>query len=145
MLMSLSPSLSFPSFPFCRGEAGNFSLCSTATFVIFSIAPHCWPFPHFSSSSAFLRSLFKQSSHLSCCRPRFLQPPCSFVSDLFGNLSSFILTIWPAHFIQLLTILPTMEALVPISSLRFFIPLLSILFTPAILLIYASLIVGSIM
>ena len=29
---------------------------------------------HLSSSSAFLRSLFTQSSHLSCVLPRFLQP-----------------------------------------------------------------------
>ena len=47
---------------------------------------------HFSSSSAFSRSLFRQSSHLSCGLPRFPQPPL-FVSDIFGNLSSFILPI----------------------------------------------------
>ena len=89
------------------------SLRCTATFVIrfhwslllaFSL--------HFSSSSAFLRSLFTQSSHLSCGLPRFLQPSCFIVSDLFGNFSSFILTMCPAHFIRLLTILPTMQALV---------------------------------
>ena len=83
------------------------SLRCTATFVIrfhwslllaFSI--------HFSSSSAILRSLFTQSSHLSCGLPRFLQPSCFFFSDLFGSLSSFILTMCPAHFIRLLTILP---------------------------------------
>ena len=33
---------------------------------------------HFSSSSAFLRSLFTQSSHLSCGLPLFLQPSCIF-------------------------------------------------------------------
>ena len=43
---------------------------------------------HFSSSSAFLRSLFTQSSHLSCGLPRFLQPSCFIVSDLFGKLES---------------------------------------------------------
>ena len=59
---------------------------------------------HFSSSSAFLRSLFTQSSHLSCGLPRFLQPSCFIVSDLFGNFSSFILTMCPAHFIRLLTL-----------------------------------------
>ena len=68
---------------------------------------------HFSSSSAFLRSLFTHSSHLRCGLPRFLQPSCFFVSDLFGNLSSFILTVCPAHF---LAILPTIQALVPISA-----------------------------
>ena len=112
------------------------SLRCTATFVIrfhwslllaFSL--------HFSSSSAFLRSLFTQSSHLSCGLPRFLQPSCFIVSDLFGNFSSFILTMCPAHFIRLLTILPTMQALVPTSSRKSFILRLSTLRTPAILLI----------
>ena len=112
------------------------SLRCTATFVIrfhwslllaFSL--------HFSSSSAFLRSLFTQSSHLSCGLPRFLQPSCFIVSDLFGNFSSFILTMCPAHFIRLLTILPTIQALVPTSSRKSFILRLSTLRTPAILLI----------
>ena len=67
---------------------------------------------HFSSPSAFLRCLFTQSSHLSCGLPRFLQPSCFFVSDLFGNLSSFILTMCPAHSIRLLTILPTLQRLI---------------------------------
>ena len=62
---------------------------------------------HFSSSSAFLMSLFTQSAHLSCGLPRFLHLPCFFVPDLIGNLSSFILTMCPAHFTQLFTILPT--------------------------------------
>ena len=112
------------------------SLRSTATFVICFHWSLLLAFSlHFSSSSAFLRSLFTQSSHLNCGLPRFLIPSCFFVSDLFGNLSSFILTMCPAHFIRLLTILPTMQALVPISSLRSFILLLSTFFTPAILLI----------
>ena len=63
------------------------SLRCTATFIIrfhwslllaFSL--------HFSSSSAFLRSLFTQSSHLSCVLPRFLQPSFFIVSDPFGIL-----------------------------------------------------------
>ena len=69
------------------------SLRSTATFVTcfhWSLLLACSL--HFSSSSAFLRSLFTQSSHLSCGLPRFLKPSCFSVSDLFGNLSSFILT-----------------------------------------------------
>ena len=65
----------------------------------------------------------------------FMQPASFFVSDIFGNLSSFILTMCPVHSIRLLTILPNMQALVPTSSLMSFILLLSTLFTPAILLI----------
>ena len=61
---------------------------------------------NFSSSSAFLRSLFTQSSHLSCDLPRFLYSSGSFVSDLFGNLWSFIVAMCPTHLIRLLTILP---------------------------------------
>ena len=50
---------------------------------------------HFSSSSAFLGTIFTQASQLSCgCGlHRFLQHLCFFVSDLFGNLLSFILTM----------------------------------------------------
>ena len=93
------------------------SLRSTATFVkkinwslllAFSL--------HFSSSSAFLRSLFAQSSNVRCDLHRFLQPSCLFVSDIFGNISSFILTTCPVHFIRLLTILPTIHYFVPTSS-----------------------------
>ena len=88
-------------FPYVVVRLVYSSLRCTATFVIrfhwflllaFSL--------HFSSSSAFLRSLFTQSSHLSCGLPRFLQPSCFIVSDLFGNFSSFILTMCPAHFIR---------------------------------------------
>ena len=78
---------------------------STATFLIYfhwslllTFSLHC------SSSSAFIRSLFTQSSHLSCGLPRPLTPSCFFVTDLFGNVSSFILTMCPAHFIRRLTI-----------------------------------------
>ena len=52
---------------------------------------------HFSSSSAFLRSRFTQSSHLSCGLPLFLQPSCCFVSYLFGNISPFII-LYFIHF-----------------------------------------------
>ena len=128
--------LFFLWFPCVGVRLVYWSLPSMVTFVIcfhwslllvFSL--------HFSSSSAFHRSLFTQSSHLRCGLPRFLQPSCFFVSDLFDNLSSFILTMCPAHLIRLLTVLPTTQALVPTSSLRSFILLLSTLFTPAILLI----------
>ena len=85
--------------------------------------------------SAFLTSLFTQSSQLSCGRFSFLQSSCFFVSDIFGNLSSFIMTMCPAHFIRLFTILPTIQALVPTYYLRSFILLLYTLFTSAILIV----------
>ena len=44
-------------------------------------------------------SVFTQSFHLSCGLPRFLELSCPFVSVFFRNLSSFIHTICPAHFI----------------------------------------------
>ena len=83
------------------------SLRSTATFVTCFHWSLLLAFSlHMLSSSAFLRSLFTQSSHLSCGLPRFLEPSCFFVWALFGSLSSFIRTMCPAHFIWLLTILP---------------------------------------
>ena len=111
-LLVTQPLLFFLWFPCVGVRLVYWSPRSTATFVIcfhwylllaFSL--------HFSSSSAFLRSLFTQSSHLNCGLPRFLKPSCFFVSDLFGNWSSFILTMCPAHLIWLLTILPTMQPL----------------------------------
>ena len=42
----------------------------------------------FSSSNLFRRSIFRQSSHPSCGLPRLLQPPCFFLSPIFGTLSS---------------------------------------------------------
>ena len=44
---------------------------------------------------------------------------------LFGNLSSFILTMCPAKFNRLLTLLPTVQASVPMTSLRALILVLS--------------------
>ena len=108
--------LFFLSFHFCSGERlVNRHSAVRLRLLLLYIAPCCWTFLFHFSSSAFLRSLFTQSSHLSGDLPRFLQPSCFFVSDLFGNLSSFILTMCPAHFIRLLTILPTIQALVPMS------------------------------
>ena len=79
------------------------SLRSTATFVICFHRSLLLAFSlHFSSSSAFLRSLFTQSAHLSCGLPRFLEPSCFFFSALFASLSSFILTMWPAHCMTLI-------------------------------------------
>ena len=63
-----------------------------ATGVIFSISV-VLAFSHHFSSSAFLRSVFRQSSHLSDGLSRFLQLP--FLSrGLFGNISFFILTCY---------------------------------------------------
>ena len=94
--------LFFLCFPCVGVRLVFWSVRSTATF---EICFHNWSLLlafslHVSSSSAFLRSLYTQSSHLSCGLPRFLQPSCFFVSALFGNLSSFILTMFPAHFIR---------------------------------------------
>ena len=90
-------------------KAGQLSLRSTATFIILPIATCCWHF-----LSTVLRSLFRQYSNLNCCHP-----PCFVVADLFRNLSSFVLTMCPVHFVRILTILPTVQALlVPTSSPR---------------------------
>ena len=110
-------SCSSSGFPFVGVRLVYWSLCCTATFVICFHWSLLLAFSlHFSSSSAFLRSLFTQSSHLNCGIPRFLHPSCFFVSDLFNNLSSVILTICPAHFIRLLTILPIIQTLVERGS-----------------------------
>ena len=85
-------------------------------FCYVSTAPFCWPFSLLSSPFVAHRSLFiRQSFHVCCCPPRFVPPPCFFLGT--GNISYFILTMCPSHLIQLLTILPTMQALVPNSSL----------------------------
>ena len=105
-------SCSSSGFPCVGVSLIYWSLRSTGSMATFVICFH-WPLLlafslHFSSSSAFLRSLFTQSSHLSCCLPRFLEPSCCFVLALFGSLSSFIRTMCPSHFFRLLlTILPT--------------------------------------
>ena len=89
--------------PFVGVRLVYLSLHCKATFVIYFHWSLLLAFAlHFSSSSALLISLFTQSSHLSSGLPRFLQPSCFFVSDLFGNLSSVILTMCPAHLIRLL-------------------------------------------
>ena len=78
--------------------------------LLVSIGPCCWAFcsPLF-FLLCFSQISLTQSSHLSCGLPRFLQPSCFFVSDLFGNVSSFILIMCPAHFIRLLTTWPTIS------------------------------------
>ena len=122
--------------PLFRGEA---DLLVTATYGYFRnllpLVPVIGLFSQFSSSSAFLRSLFTQSSHLRFSLPRFLEPSCFFASALFGSLSSFIRIMCPAHFIRLLTILPTIRSSFPTSSHRSFILRLSTLLIPAIFLI----------
>ena len=85
--------LLFLSHPYGRDEAGHSSFrftviqyfCHSSQLLVLSL--HC------SSSSAFLMSLFRQSSHLRCGFPCFPQPPCLFDSVHFDKHSSFILTI----------------------------------------------------
>ena len=105
-----------------------------STFDIFPSLPDVGLSRHFSSSSAFLRSLSTQSSHLCRGLPRSLQPSYFLVSDHLRNLPSFIVTLCPAHSIRF-TILPNIQYLVPTSFLMSFILLLSTLFTLDILLI----------
>ena len=116
-----------PLVPLCRGGA---ALLVTPEYGYFrNLLPfglRCWPLlstflppPPFSDLSShnppILAVVF-----LVVCNLLFL------LSDLFGDLSSFILTTCPANFIRFLTILPTTQALVPTSCLRSFI-LLSLL------------------
>ena len=122
--------LFFLWFPCVGVRLVYWSLRRTATFVICFHWSLLLAFSlHFSSASAFLRSLFTQSSHLSCGLPCFLKPSGFFVSDFLGNLSSFILTMCPAHFIRLLTIWTTIQALVPTSSQVFHYPSLHSLYS----------------
>ena len=118
--------------PCGRGEADHLSYCCTARLLFPSIGLCCWSFP-----STFLCPFLDLSSgnppiaNLSCGHPRFLQVRCFFVSVILVNLPSLILTMCPAHLIRLFTILPTKQALVPTSSLRSYIILLSTIFAPA--------------
>ena len=67
--------LFFPWFPCVGVRLVYWSLRITATFVICFHWSLLLAFSlHFSSSSAFLGSLFTQSSHLSCGLHRFLKP-----------------------------------------------------------------------
>ena len=88
--------LFFHWFPLCRGEGGLFVTVKYGYFRdLFPLIPDISLF----SPLFFILCLSQislKSSHLSCGLPRFLQPSCFFVSDLFGNLSSFILTMCPA-------------------------------------------------
>ena len=109
--------LFFLWFPLCRGEAG---LLATPMYGYIVICFHWSPLlafsVHFSSSSAFLRSLFTQSSHLSCGLARFLQPCCIFLSDLFRNLSSFILTMYIPTYGRIKYLLVTLTYIPVIAS-----------------------------
>ena len=122
--------LIFFLFPGYRVEAGQSSLWCMATIVIFFHCPLLLAFSvHLSSSSAFLRSIFcmcdlinspsfifRQSSHPSWDLLRFPQHPSFFASALFSDLSSFTLTMCPAHFIWHSTILPTIY--IPVQQLQ---------------------------
>ena len=127
--------LLFLSFPIYRGESCKFSLRSTANFVI---CFHCClflAFPrHFYSSSAFLRSLFTQSSHLSYGLPffasfmficlRYFRKPLFFHSN---HVSS--------SFRPALNYFANYTSLSSIFSLGYFTLIFFTLCTPAILLI----------
>ena len=78
------------------------------------------PFTPLSSSYAFPRSIFRQSSNLSCTLHYLLHLPCFFVSNLSG--------MRPAHLIRLFPNLPTMQTSVPIVilNLSFFLSSLSL-------------------
>ena len=90
---------------------------------------------HFSSSSAFLRCLFRQSSHPSCGLPRFLQYPRFFVS-IFLVISPFFLSDHVSSpFHPGVIYFANYGSTSSNSSFRSFILLLSALFTPAILLL----------
>ena len=85
MLKPIQKSCSSSGFPCVGVRLVYSSLRCTATFVIrFHWALLLAFSLHFSSSSAFLRSLFTQSSHLSCGLSRLLQPSCFIVSNLLG-------------------------------------------------------------
>ena len=121
--------------PFVGGDAGRLSLRPTVTFVICSVAPCIWR-----CLSSFLPPL--TLLHLSSDNPANLAIAflvnwnlLASLSQIFSDLWSFIWAMCPTHFIRLLIILPTMQVLVPTSSLRYNILLLSALFTTAILLI----------
>ena len=83
--------------PFGRGEARHLSLHCMSTFVNFHCSVLLAFSLHFSSSSASARSLFRQSSHLSCYIPRFHPPPCFSVKQNYGIFSSFIMTVRPSN------------------------------------------------
>ena len=61
----------FHSFPCC----GGYHFTARPLLLFTSISLFC-PFLHLSSSSDLLNSLFRQSSHLNCGLPHFLQVPC---------------------------------------------------------------------
>ena len=82
--------LFFLWFPLCRGKARHYHVRLHCN--LFPLVPVVGLF----SPLFFLLCLFQISLHtlLSCGLPSFLQPSCFFLSDLFRNLSSFILTMY---------------------------------------------------
>ena len=121
-------SCSSSGFPYVEARLVYWSLRWTATFVKKkSIDPCCWPFLSTFLPPLPFSDLSSHNTHLSCGLPRFLQPSFFFVSDIFGGLSSFIPTMFPTHIVRLLTMLPTMQTLVPTSSRRYFLLRLSTL------------------
>ena len=76
--------LFFLVLPCYRAETGQSAIW--LYFLFFQLLPVLGLYSPFSSSSNPLRSLFTQSSHLSCGLPRLLQPLCLFV-PLFSVIS----------------------------------------------------------
>ena len=125
----------FLSFPYCRDETGHSSLRCCATAVIVSISPCCCHFrPTFVHPLLYL-GLHSGSLFTGCGHLRFLQPICFFVSVLFNNLSCFILTMCPAHVTLLLTSCQLCKPQFHLFPKICIMLLLSIIFTPTIVLI----------
>ena len=127
--------LFFLWFPLCRSEA---DLLVTVKYGYFRNLIPLVPVVGLFSPFVFLLCL--SQIYLHTVLPSKLLSSSTFsgtffVSARFGSLSSFIRTMCPAHFIRLLTILPTTQGLVPNSSRRSFILRLTTLLTPAIFLI----------
>ena len=85
--LHFSPSSAF-LLPFLSLSSGNPPILAV---VIWLYGYFCYLSPPLFSflclPPSFPKSLFRQSSHLSCGLPHFLQSPCVFVSALFVNLS----------------------------------------------------------
>ena len=119
-------------FSFVGVRLVKLSLRCTATFVIcFHLSLLLQFSLNMSSSSAFLRSLYTQSCHISCGL---------VFCNLLASLSKILYLVfhsdhYPANFIRLLNMLPTVLDLLPTSSLRYFILIHTTLYTLVILLI----------
>ena len=84
-------------FPLCRGEAGLFVTPMYGYFCnSFPLVPVVGLFSPLFFLLCLSRSLFTQSSHLSCGLPRFLQPSCFIVQtrhNFVGEIRIFSVKI----------------------------------------------------